>query len=153
MSELVKINQMPSTLKDISVAFMAIKQEILSGEKDPLMLEVKLKAMEELVKRLRSDSEIKEAVINEGMKHPEKTFEMYGASFSKTTVGVKYDFTGCNDKEYFDLKEQDSKLSAKLKEKETFLKSLKKSMADPDTGEIINPPLKYGKESLSVTIL
>lgn len=147
------INLMPSTQMEIDKMFSILKNEILSGNENPLKLEVQLKAMEELIKKLRSDAEIKDQMIDEGMKYPEKSFELYGAKFTKTTVGVKYDFTGCNYADYENCKIEFEKAKAELKSKEDFLKALKKPVADPDSGEIINPPIKTGKESLSVKLL
>jgi hypothetical protein len=153
MKAISTINLMPSTNNEVDKMFTLIKQEILSGKENPLKLEVQLKAMETLIKKLRSDNEIKEQMIDEGMKYPEKSFELFGAKFIKTTVGVKYDFSACRDSEYDDLKVKFDNLKAKLKEKEDFLKSLKQQVANPDTGEIIYPAKKTGKESISVKLL
>jgi len=147
------INLMPSTQSEVDRMYLMIKNEILSGSENPLKLEVQLKAMEDLIKKLRSDEEIKDQMIIEGYKHPEKSFEMYGAKFTKTTVSVKYDFSDCNDQEYLNLKHITDSYKKELKEREDFLKGLKKSMADPESGEIINPPVKIGKESISVKLL
>jgi len=147
------INLMPTTSQEVSKMFTMIKNEILSGNENPLKLEVQLKAMEELIKKLRSDNEIKDQMINEGMKYPESSFEVFGAKFTKTTVGVKYDFSECNYSEYKESLSNFEKAKADLKEKEDFLKGLKIPMAHPESGELINPPIKTGKESLSVKLL
>jgi len=153
MKALSTINLMPSTNNEVDKMFTLIKQEILSGNENPLKLEVQLKAMEILIKKLRSDNEIKEQMIDEGMKYPEKSFELFGAKFSKTTVGVKYDFDVCQDSEWQDIKEHVENYKAKLKEREDFLKTLKQPVVNPDTGEMIYPANKTGKESISVKLL
>ena len=56
------INLMPTTSQEVSKMFTMVKNEILSGNENPLKLEVQLKAIEELIKKLRSDEEIKESV-------------------------------------------------------------------------------------------
>ncbi len=153
MKAISTINLMPSTNNEVDKMFTLIKQEILSGKENPLKLEVQLKAMETLIKKLRSDNEIKDQMINEGMKYPEKSFEIFGAKFSKTTVGVKYDFDVCQDSEWQDIKEHAENYKAKLKEREDFLKALKQPVVNPDTGEMIYPANKTGKETLSVKLL
>ncbi len=153
MKALSTINLMPSTNNEVDKMFTLIKQEILSGNENPLKLEVQLKAMETLIKKLRSDNEIKEQMIDEGMKYPEKSFELFGAKFIKTTVGVKYDFDVCQDSEWQDIKEHAENYKAKLKEREDFLKALKQPVVNPDTGEMIYPAKKTGKESISVKLL
>jgi len=147
------INLMPSTTQEVSKMFVKLKEELLSGKEDPLKLEVQLKSMEELIKKLRSDEEIKEQMINEGMKYPDNSFQLYGAKFTKTTVGVKYDFKACQDSEWNQLKIKFDNAKKELKEKEDFLKTLKKDVVNPNTGELISPPIKTGKESLSVKLL
>ena len=147
------INLMPSTSQEISKMFIKLKEELLSGNEEPLKLEVQLKGMEELIKKLRSDDDIKDQMINEGMKYPDKSFEIYGAKFTKTTVGVKYDFDVCNDSEWKSLKHITDSYKSELKERENFLKGLKKDVVNPETGELISPPIKTGKESLSVKLL
>lgn len=153
MKAISTINLMPSTNNEVDKMFALIKQEILSGNENPLKLEVQLKAMETLIKKLRSDNEIKEQMIDEGMKYPEKSFEMYGAKFNKTTVGVKYDFDVCQDSEWQDIKAHVENYKAKLKAREDFLKALKQPVVNPDTGEMIYPANKTGKETLSVKLL
>ena len=153
MKAISTINLMPSTNNEVDKMFTLIKQEILSGKENPLKLEVQLKAMETLIKKLRSDNEVKDQMINEGMKYPEKSFEIFGAKFSKTTVGVKYDFDVCQDSEWQDIKEHAENYKAKLKEREDFLKTLKQPVVNPDTGEMIYPANKTGKESISVKLL
>lgn len=153
MKAISTINLMPSTNNEVDKMFTLIKQEILSGDENPLKLEVQLKAMETLIKKLRSDNEIKEQMIDEGMKYPEKSFELFGAKFSKTTVGVKYDFNVCQDSEWQDIKAHVENYKSKLKAREDFLKALKQPVVNPDTGEMIFPANKTGKETLSVKLL
>lgn len=153
MEAISVINLMPSTSSEVSKMFLILKQEILSGNENPLKIEVQLKGIEDLIKKLRGDAEIKDQMILEGNKYPEKSFEIYGAKFSKTTVGVKFDFTECGDSEWVQLANNLSISKLKLKEKEGFLKTLKKQIANPENGELINPPIKTGKESISVKLL
>jgi hypothetical protein len=62
-----------STIADAPITYVEIgnlihymKQELLSGEYNPLDVELKLKAMEETIKQLRSDEEIRAFVFERG---------------------------------------------------------------------------------------
>lgn len=153
MTGLSTIKLIPSTQRELDKLYLMIKNEILSGNENPLNIEVHLKAMEELIKKLRADNDIKDQMISEGYKYPEKSFEVFGAKFTKTVFGVKYDFSVCNDSEHKLLSDNVIYAKTKLKEKETFLKALKRDIAMPDTGEIVSPPIKTSKESMSVKLL
>jgi hypothetical protein len=64
----------------------------------------------------------------------------------------KHDFSVCGDTEWDTLNAQLTKVKAKLKDRETFLKTLKEPMATMD-GEIINPPaITYGAMNVSVSL-
>lgn len=66
----------------------------------------------------------------------------------------EYDFTGCND-DWSIYTAQAEQLKVKIKERETFLKTLTKSItvADEETGEMktIKPPVKLSEPIIKVT--
>jgi len=149
---LSQITAMPSTLKGIDDFFLKAKKEILSGKYDPLQIEVYLKAIEDIIKKLRTDKDIKYASITEAYKYKEKTFEVFGAKFNLRETGVKYDYTNTGDVKWERLDSQINDLSIKKKERETFLKTVKEPIADVEDGYIINPPVKTSTESIAVTL-
>lgn len=64
----------------------------------------------------------------------------------------KYDFSVCNDSEWDKLNAQLTDIKAKIKARETFLKTLTEPMATMD-GEIINPPaITYGAINVAVSL-
>jgi hypothetical protein len=64
----------------------------------------------------------------------------------------KYDFSVCGDTEWDTLNTQMLRIKTQLKDRETFLKTLKEPMATMD-GEIINPPaITYGAMNVSVSL-
>jgi hypothetical protein len=149
---LSQITAMPSTLEGVNNFFNKAKKEILSGKYEPLLIEVYLKAIEEIIKKLRTDKDIKDASITEAYKYKEKTFDAFGAKFTIRETGTKYDYANSGDIKWEMLDAQINNLSAKKKERESFLKSLKEPVADVDEGYIINPPFKTSTESISVTL-
>ena len=113
------------------------KHELLSGEYNPLDVELKLKAMEETIKQLRSDEEIRSFVLSEAEKYG-KSFEWRGAKMSIREVGVKYDYSSTGDSEWAILDAQIKELSEKKKAREKFLQAVPASCTvSPETGEMI----------------
>ena len=64
----------------------------------------------------------------------------------------KYDFTVCGDAQWDEFNALLNDVKAKMKARETFLKTLTEPMATMD-GEIINPPaITYGAMNIAVTL-
>jgi hypothetical protein len=137
---LSNIGLMPESKKQIEMfAEMAIN-EINQGIYNPLDVEIKLKAVEKTIEKIREG--IKDYVIEESKKHGKK-FTIAGHNCEIRSTG-RYDFSECNDSYLVTLKNQ-------VKQREEWLKSLSDATADPETGEIIYPAVKKTSESLVVT--
>lgn len=119
---------------------------------NPLKIAVQLKAMEELVKRLRANENVRDYIMNEVDKYDEKTFESNGAKFEKAETGVKYDYSKCNDTKVSQLLKAKSTIDKQLKERQKLLQTIKEPIADPETGEIINPALRMSNTYVKVTL-
>lgn len=151
MNALSTITAMPSNKDEIQRFVSKAKTEILSGTYDPLEIEVYLKAMEETIKAIRSDTEVRDYVLSEADKYG-KAFEYKGAKINIREGGVRYDFSVCNDPVHQSLKEDVNKATASLKEREKMLKALSSDMADPETGAVISPPVKKSTTTIAITL-
>jgi chromosome segregation ATPase len=151
MTTLSVINVMPSNKAEVKTFVQDAKERILSGNENTLKIAAQLKAMEEVIKELREDKDIREAVLNEYEKTG-KTFQMFNSEFQKKETGVKYDFSVCGDTEWEDLNKEIEPIKAKIKERETFLKVVKNQISTTD-GIIINPPVKTSTTTVTVTLL
>lgn len=148
-----------STIADAPITYVEIgnlihymKQELLSGEYNPLDVELKLKAMEETIKQLRSDEEIRAFVLSEAEKYG-KSFEWRGAKMSIREVGVKYDYASSGDSEWALLDAQIKELTEKKKAREKFLQAIPDmGTVSPETGETIYRPAKTSTTSIAVTL-
>ena len=148
-----------STIADAPITYVEIgnlihymKQELLSGEYNPLDVELKLKAMEETIKQLRSDEEIRAFVLSEAEKYG-KSFEWRGAKMSIREVGVKYDYAASGDSEWALLDAQIKELTDKKKAREKFLQAIPDmGTVSPETGETIYRPAKTSTTSIAVTL-
>ena len=148
-----------STIADAPITYVEIgnlihfmKQELLSGDYNPLDVELKLKAMEETIKQLRSDEEIRAFVLSEAEKYG-KSFEWRGAKMSIREVGVKYDYASSGDSEWALLDAQIKELTEKKKAREKFLQAIPDmGTVSPETGETIYRPAKTSTTSIAVTL-
>ena len=77
--------------------FVETKDSIMSGNQDPLKVAVHLKALEDLISRLRKDEQIQDYTLEQSLKQGEKIFSIYGAEISIQEMGTKYDYSICND--------------------------------------------------------
>jgi uncharacterized protein YdcH (DUF465 family) len=88
---------------------------------------------------------IKPEILSELSKAPERK-EYNGYKVEASEAGVRYDFSNCNDPVLHDLLDQKEKLDGSIKDRETFLKSIKthETIVDSDTGNVVTiyPPVK-----------
>ena len=100
--------------------------EIDTGLYNPLSIHLCLKAMEELIKK------IKEGIADQVMLEAEK----YGKSFEY--MGAKVKLT---ERRTYDYSQDETwgQINRSLKQREELLKYLIAPLADTETGEIINP--------------
>ena len=143
----------PETATDMVAVQSKLKDLFLSGDHDPLDVYARLKAASEVIETVLKDAEVKGIVIGEADNWKDKTFEHAGAVWTKKMVGVRYDFSTCNDPKYNDLADEKKAIEAKLKNRETFLKGVPPSgevITDQETGEtvLVYPPSKSGSESI-----
>jgi hypothetical protein len=152
ITTLAKIAQSPITYVEINNLIYDMKVELLSGDYNPLDVELQLKAMEETIKQLRSDEDIRQFVLSEAEKHG-KSFEWRGAKMSIREVGVKYDYSTSGDSEWAILDAQIKELTEKRKAREKFLQNIPEmGTVSPETGETIYRPAKSSTTSITVTL-
>jgi hypothetical protein len=66
------------------------------GSVDPLKVHLQVKCMEDIIKQLTSSKEYKEICLTEAVKFG-RNFEHHNAKFEIKEMGVKYDYSNCND--------------------------------------------------------
>lgn len=144
---------LPATKAERETFVQMCVDEITSGHRNPLELEIMLKNLEETVNAIRKHPDLKSAIQQEAEKYSEKTFKAFGCSITKTSR-TTYDFTQCNDSTYNELKEQEVKAKEMLKERENLLKAIKPgtTLANPETGEEIFPPSTSTVEFLTIKL-
>ena len=149
MNELTKV----LNKSDVIDLFVKTKDQIMSGEQNPLKTAVHLKALEEVIKKLRTDEQIQDYTLEQALLENEKTFKMYGAEIQIKEMGTKYDYSDCNDSLLDGLYYKMNELKTEIKDRETMLKSIsEKSPAVSMEGEILNRPTKTSKTGISITL-
>jgi hypothetical protein len=144
-----------------------ILQAVEAGESDPLKVLAGLKAMEILVNVLTDKSPktnkhaakavaFNECVLNKAGYQSEKKFSLFGATFTKTEGGTKYDYSQCNDYTLRLLEKAAKDATDALKKRQEFLKMVPVEgvpVIDLETGETytVYPPAKSSTSTLSVS--
>ena len=132
-------------------------QLIEDGDVNPLDTIVKMHAVGKLVEGVTKNIMVKDAVRAELEKYGTKTVKYEGATFQMKEVGVKYDYSTCNDPVWIRLKVRFDIAAAALKEREDMLKMMPvggMTVVDELTGEVFQAvrPTKSGESGYSITI-
>lgn len=137
----------------ISAEVNTIKNSILDGELDAVEVLISAKKMLELGKQLEDMSRpIAEdrLVLTKG-----EVYRTRSVDIVEKVVGSKTDYTSCMDPEYNSLQAALADIKEAIKKREAFLSSISTpTTIVTDDGEIltINPPVKYGRLGLSLTL-
>ena len=146
-----QFSQLPQTRAERSTFVDLVVNEILSGSRDPLQVEIYLKNIEETINEIRKNSEVKQLLISEASKYNAKTFD-FGGSNITISQRATYDFSVCNSSEWNMLDAKIKELKEQQKIVESQLKVMTKSIADIETGDIIEPPVKSVSEFLTIKL-
>jgi len=132
----------------------AVINNAKEGLLNPLKLHLQVKCLEDLIKQITSHPNYKELTLDEAYKYG-KTFEHYNAKFEIKEMGVKYDYTVCNDPVYNKLKAQLTVLEDEIKAREKYLKAIPTSGVETlfeDEVVTLYPPAKSSTTSITVNL-
>ncbi len=156
MSTLKVLWQMPETKKQVQTFVLSIKDEILNSGSDALRILKQLKMVEKTLAEVLSDDEINKHLVNqaENNYNSDELENLFGAKFQIREVGVKYDYSKCDDLTLDQLEKQKKELDKKIKERQGLLKSIKPltTVFDESTGVELKAPSKSSKTKLVVTL-
>ena len=161
------MNQEPITI-DSAVVYATdlskTKAAAIAADISNAVTEGRLKPLETLAKLKFAETTIKTAIegvmqaaIDEAGKYGsgEKITAM-GCDLTQKESGVKYDFSGCGDAVYDRLTAEMEALKERIKERESFLKTIKQGMTvvDEESGEVmtIRPAMKSSKTIVEVRL-
>lgn len=114
--------------------------ELDEGNVNVLVVHICLKAMEELIKKVKDG--INGAVLEEAAKYGGKEFDFRG---SKVSVANRRTYDYSADTIW-------ANLDAEKKGREQMLKNISEPLADPNTGELIYPAAYKTSQIISITL-
>jgi hypothetical protein len=133
-------------------------QSVINNAKEgllnPLKLHLQVKCLEDLIKQITSNPSYRELTLDEAYKYG-KTFEHYNTKFEIKEMGVKYDYSVCQDPIYNKLKDELEALQEKIKAREMVLKSLSQEGLQTlieDEVVTLYPPNKTSTTTISVNL-
>lgn len=131
------INIFPTTKEEKLTFINKCKQEVLSGECNPLDVFVQLKNLNDVIKGILEDKDINNEILNEADKFPGKSFSYKGGEITKSSKST-YDFSNCNDEILKQLEQEKEILEQQIKNRQELLKI----GVNRETGEIFQQPIK-----------
>src|SRR5690606_30354141 len=135
---------------DISVMVSDFVFMLREGDEDPVKALIAVKKGLEFFTQL--DKSVRQVVNGKIKLQKGESLVKYNAEITEKEAGVKYDYSYCKDSVWDELTKQIDPLLAQRKEREEFLKTLRKDLIDEDTGEIIHPPLRTGALTYQISI-
>ncbi len=124
---------------------------VVDGAVDPLTAWINTRKMKMAIERFEKDDRIRD-ITQRGLSKYGKRQQFGDCILEEAEMGVRYDFSVCNDSELSELYRMRDDLSEVIKAREDLLKSLPASgMADPQTGEIVYPPARSSKTVIKTT--
>jgi hypothetical protein len=138
-----------------------------NGLVEPLKVHVQLKSIEKIIDELTNTDEkknkdgfhiakrYKKLLQDAAEKYGEKKFQFHNSTIEIKEVGVKYNFSQCNDPEYITLSAQLEEIQKKVKAREEFLKTVPSAGMDllvEDEVVKVYPPSKSSTTSIAVSL-
>jgi hypothetical protein len=136
---------------------LGVVNALQEGQADPLKIHLQVKCMEDIIKLLNGNTVYKSAVLDAAGTYGQKSFDFQNSKVEIKETGVKYDFSKCEDLALIELHRQQAELDAKVKARETMLKTIPlKGMiiTDEETGDTytVYPPSKSSTTSVAITL-
>lgn len=124
---------------------------VLNGEVDPITAHINISRMEAAIKLYKENADVRDITLRELSKYG-KSHQFGDCRLEEAESGVKYDYSMCGDSKLADMYATMEALKTDIKEREDMLKRLPRTgMADPDSGEILFPPVKSSKTIIKTT--
>jgi hypothetical protein len=159
------------TKKGVAKAAMSIYVALMEGHMSATDVAIMLKFVEETGKQLKelTDDNGKNTFVDLVREEIEKNADdgktyvsKHGVKFELFEAATKFDYESCGDPVWNRMNKDIELLKAKMKERESFLKTLKESVVmnimDPDTSEFhenveLFPPVKSSTSTFKQTMI
>lgn len=147
---LIRNNTDISTMVDDAIS------QVENGEVDALTAVVNLAKMRKALDAVEKDTRFRDAIMNEVDKYSERIIDFGDITIEKAEVGVKYDFSACNDSVWHELHKMLESVKFDISEREKLLKNIPEegiTQLDDMTGEVVtlHRPIKTSKSWIKIT--
>ncbi len=149
MEAISLLNNLPVSKTAVEDIVKSAVDDILSGRQNPLDIAIKLKAMEDIIKAIRANQDVKDFTLDTAEQAGSKSFDFNGAKITIAEVS-KYDYSA--DKHWSELENTIKIARDRQKIHEKLLQDLDREMADPETGEMIIPATKRTEPQLRINL-
>jgi hypothetical protein len=146
------------TTKEARAEFVdQIIEQVQDGKLDPIKVHLQLKCAEDIIKQITGNDCFKKNLMDDCDKQGGKSFMYQNAKFERKEVGVKYDYSQCNDAKLAELEAELAQITESVKARQALLKNAPQSgliVTDPESGETytVYPPSKSSTTSIAVTL-
>jgi len=150
METLQQIQSLPASKADIQLFVDTTIDRIIAGELDPLQIAPFLKAMEDIVKGIRDDKDVKNIMIGMIEEQDEKKVKVNGATISIVETG-RLDYSG--DPVWDGIRKEEERCATIRKQREEVLKTVTFEFPDPvNKGMLLKPPVKNYSQTIRVNL-
>lgn len=138
-----------NTKSAAEMAEMAVSA-VVNGNVDPIKAHINVSRMEAAIKLYKDNEDVRRITLDELAKYGKTA--TFGDCKLTSVERSKYDYSKCGDSKLAELYGRMEGLKNEIKAREDMLKHLQpKGAADPDTGEIMYPPVKSSKTNIETT--
>lgn len=148
MNALIQLNSLPETREQQKTFIHAAVEELINGDYNIMQYYVKAKLMLDTLDKINKSKRIKPLILEEAQRYNNQSLN--GCTIQVVTKR-EYNFDNCNHAEYNRLKKLQAETEQSLKAIENMLKSLVSPVADPESGELIYPPVVTENEYVKIT--
>jgi hypothetical protein len=145
--------EFPETKMQVKSFAEGLISSIVWGDINPLELDGRLKALEEMIEFVRKSEELQNSLIVEAEKYGANTFDSGKFKHQIKEVGIIYNFDSCDDEKLIELENKAEKIAEDIKFRKNFLKSiLPNETVFDENGIRLYPPAKKSTTKV-ITIL
>jgi hypothetical protein len=148
-SAMSTLNRMPSNKSEVIHFTSLIKASIIDGNQDPIKAAIQIAALEKVVKAVRADADIRNTIMSELEKHGKSSIHL-GNELSLCETGIKWRYA--NDETLINLEAEKKAIDDKIKARQKMLQALDRSVADPESGEMLMPAIKESMSNYKIIL-
>ena len=132
-------------------------EAVENGEISPMDLYVNLKKAGKIIDSVLDSETVKESVTREYHKYGTREVDYKGVTLVQSETGVKFDYSGCQDRVITELELMKKELDEKIKARHKYLKNLPPegvTIVDEETGEVntLYPPSRSSLTTIKATV-